>query len=157
MVGKLKPVHSLLLNPHRDVKLSRCPHCQKQTFPRKFALLIHVEDWGFYVQGKTCKYCARCKMMLVQQNELEEELAHAANLRRPSALGSEYFIVGVVQTRTFRAELAGGPGNLADILHHTSDIRDQYGLSYSPGGWFKEGMTPPALPGHRPQRIPATA
>ncbi len=153
-IGKLRPEHSLLLNPHADLKLSRCPHCERPTFPRKFALLLHVNDWGFYVQGKTCKYCARCKMILVQQDELEEELTYAASVHRPSAYGSEYFIVGVVKTNAFKASLASGPGDLEGILDHASDICGQYGLAYSPQCWCHKDSKPPVLPGRRPQRIP---
>ena len=47
--GNLKPEHILLLNPHAETKLSRCPRCEKLTYPRKFAFLIHVERWGLYI------------------------------------------------------------------------------------------------------------
>ncbi len=31
------------------------------------------------VLGKTCRYCSRCAMVMVQRAELEAELAHGLN------------------------------------------------------------------------------
>ena len=96
-------------------------------------------------------------MMIVQQDELEEELAHTASLGCPSAFGSEYFIVGVVEPKFFKAELTNGPSELAVILNHTSDIIGQFGFSYSPRCWCRKDTKPPILAGSRPQRIPISA
>jgi len=155
-IGRLKSVYTLLLNPHAELRLTRCPECRKLTYPRKFALLIHAEAYGLYVQGKTCKYCSRCKMILVQQDELETQLAYAARQRFPAALGQEYTIVGVVELKTFKKSTEGAAPNLDELLNHVSDIRKQFGLGYSPGGWYREGHKPPPLPASRPQRIPRT-
>ena len=38
-IGKLPPRYSFILNPYADVRLSKCPRCQKLTYLRKFALL----------------------------------------------------------------------------------------------------------------------
>jgi Zn-finger nucleic acid-binding protein len=75
-IGKLLPRYSLLLNSHAEVRLSKCPKCQKVTHLRKFALFIHIDEWGPMVLGKTCRYCSRCAMVMVQRAELEAELAH---------------------------------------------------------------------------------
>src|SRR5205809_207302 len=152
-IGKLRPVHTLLLNPHAEVRLSRCPKCDKLTYPRKFGLLIHVQGHGPYVQGKTCKYCSRCKMIMVQQDELEAQLALAAQQRFPAALGREYSVLGVVQTTVFKKWLQGKAGSLEELLDHVSDIRKQIGLAYSPGGWFGDDQKPPTLQPYRPQRM----
>ena len=45
-IGKLPQRYSLLLNSHEDVRLSKCPKCQKLTHLRKFALFIHIDEWG---------------------------------------------------------------------------------------------------------------
>ena len=155
-IGKLKPIYTLLLNPHAEVRLSRCPGCERPTFARKFPLLIHAEGHGLYVQGKTCKYCSRCKLVMVQQDELEAQLAHAARQRFPAALGQEYTIVGVVELKTFKKSIDGPGTSFGELLEHVSDFRNQIGLSYSPGGWYRAGHEPPPLPSSRPQRIPVT-
>lgn len=154
-IGKLKPIYTLLLNPHTDVRLSRCPKCERPTFARKFPLLVHAQGHGLYVQAKTCKYCSRCKMVMVQQDELEAQLAHAARRRFPAALGHEYMIIGVAELKTFKKSI-DGPTSFGELLEHVSDFREQIGLSCSPGGWYREGHEPPVLPSSRPQRIPVT-
>ena len=53
--------------------------------------------------------------------------------------------------------MQGGGQTLADILNHVSDIRKQYGLAYSPGGWYPADKEPPVLPAYRPQRVPHVA
>ena len=70
-IGKLPPRYSFMLNPHTEVRLSKCPKCQKATHLRKFALFIHIDEWGPMVLGKTCRYCSRCAMVMVQRTELE--------------------------------------------------------------------------------------
>lgn len=152
-IGKLKPQYTLLLNPHADVKLSRCPKCERLTYPRKFAILIHVEPHGFCVQGKTCKYCSHCSMIMVQQDELEVQLAVAASEHFPAAVGQEYFIIGIVEIKTFKESLAGQPSPTDELLEHVSDLRNQIGLSYTPRGWYGPGHEPRPLPSTRPQRI----
>ena len=73
-IGKLPPRYSLMLNPHTEVRLSKCPKCRNATHLRKFALFIHIDEWGPMVLGKTCRYCSRCAMVMVQRTELELEL-----------------------------------------------------------------------------------
>jgi hypothetical protein len=124
------------------------------TYPRKFALLIHVEDWGPMVHGKTCKYCSKCKMILAQQDDLEAELARSFQQLEPKVLGNEYMVLGVVESKVFKAALAGQPGSLDDTLERVSDIKKYYGLGYSPGGWYGPGQEPRVLPAYREQRIP---
>jgi len=69
-IGKLAPRYSFMLNPHTEVRLSKCPKCRKATHLRKFALFIHIDEWGPMVLGKTCRYCSRCAMVMVQRAEL---------------------------------------------------------------------------------------
>ena len=152
--GNLKPEHTLLLNPHAETKLSRCPRCEKLTYPRKFAFLIHVERWGLCIQGITCKYCSRCRMIMVQQHKLEAQLAFTAQQHCPAAFGQEYLLIGVVDNKTFKAGLTGQPAEPAALLDHVSDFRKQIGLGFSPGGWYPAGKEPPMRPFTRPQIVP---
>src|SRR5258708_5050969 len=50
------PRYSFILNPYRDVRLSKCPLCQRLTHGRKFALFIHLAKAHPVVLGKTCRY-----------------------------------------------------------------------------------------------------
>jgi hypothetical protein len=49
--------YSFLLNPFSDVRLSKCPQCDRLTHSRKFPLVIHVENWG-RSYWQTCRYCS---------------------------------------------------------------------------------------------------
>ncbi len=77
-IGKLRPRYSFMLNPHSEVRLSKCPKCQRLTHRRKFALFVHIERWGPMALGKTCRFCARCDLIMAQQDELEAQLAPAS-------------------------------------------------------------------------------
>ena len=155
-IGELPPRYGFMLNPFPQTRLSKCPKCQKLTFPRKFALLIHVDGFGPYVQGKTCRYCSRCEMIMCQQDELEMELAIAAARRVPAALGGEYFVIGTVSRKSWQAGLAHA-AEVDDLLANLSEFKKYRGLSITPGGWYREGYEPPPLPASRPQFIPRTS
>lgn len=153
-IGHLPPKYSLLINAAPEMRLTRCPHCNKLTYPRKFALLIGVEDIAAFVQGKTCKYCSKCRMILVQQDELEFELAISGERHFPEILGHEYLVVGVVEIKAFKEGMAGSGATLMDTMKYVSDIRKYYDLSYTPGGWFPKDYTPPVVTPRREQRVP---
>ena len=86
-IGKLAPRYSFMLNPHTEVRLSKCPKCRKPIHLRQFALFVHIDEWGPMVLGKTCRYCSRCAMVMVQRAELEAELAHGLSQIAPSERG----------------------------------------------------------------------
>ena len=60
-LGKLPPRYLFALNPHADYRASRCLHCDGLTYPRKFALLIHIDPHQLIALGKTCKYCPQVR------------------------------------------------------------------------------------------------
>ena len=105
--GKLPPRYGFILNPFAETRVSRCPLCAKLNFPRKFPLLIVVKGWGPYVQGKTCKYCSKCELIVCHQDELEEQLFHAFTHLKPALIGADYFVLGTIKTRTIKAALRG--------------------------------------------------
>jgi hypothetical protein len=134
-IGKLPPRYGFMLNPFPQTRLSRCPKCERLTFPRKFALLIHVEGWGPYVQGKTCKYCARCELIMCQQDELEEQLTQAFLRLGPDLVGNEYVVLGTVATRVWKRAVRGATPGLGEALEHVAQFKGYHDLRYDPGGW----------------------
>jgi len=98
-IGKLKPRYSLILNQYADFRASKCIKCDKPTFLRKFALLIHIDDGGLITLGKTCRYCAKCELIVVHQNELEDELVYKFEVLQPEIIGNNYFIIGTVEKK----------------------------------------------------------
>jgi hypothetical protein len=132
--GKLPPRYSFLLNPHAALRLSKCPKCQKVTHSRKFALFIHIDEWGPMVLGKTCRYCSRCEMVMAQRAELEAELAHGLNQIAPQVIRNDYLVLGTMQKNIWRAGLDGQAKPLAGMLKHVADFKHQYELDYKPSG-----------------------
>lgn len=133
-VGNLPPRYALMLNPFPETRLSSCPKCDRLTYPRKFPLFIHVEGWGPLIQGKTCKYCPRCELIMCHQDELEHELAHSFGRLKPEVIGNEYFLVGTVERKTWKAGMEK-PGTIGDVLDHTADFKRYVDLQFDPGGW----------------------
>jgi hypothetical protein len=135
-IGKLRPRYSFLLNPHAEVRLSKCPKCRKVTHLRKFALFIQIDEWGPMVLGKTCRYCSHCEMVMVQRAEIEAELAHGLNQLAPQVIGNDYLVLGTIQKKIWREGLDGQAKPLAEMLNRAADFKHQYELDYKPGGWY---------------------
>jgi hypothetical protein len=133
-IGKLPPRYKFMLNPHPETRLSRCPHCDKLTYPRKFPLFIHIDGFGPMVLGKTCKFCSHCKMILCNQDELDAQLAHSFASLDPSVVGNNYMVLGTVETRTWKAGMAGGQ-NMGQLIDHLSEFKKHISLDLDPGGW----------------------
>ena len=92
--GKLPPRYLFALNPYQDVRFSKCPRCDKLTYLRKFPLLIHIDGFGLMALGKTCRYCSKCELIIVHQDELESILAAFFAQKAPEAIGKEYLVLG---------------------------------------------------------------
>lgn len=125
-----------MLNPHAEVRLSKCPKCQQTTHLRKFALFIHVDGWGAIALGKTCRYCSRCEMIMVHQNELEEQLAHGLTPLAPEVIGNEYVVLGTIEKTVWQEGLRGREKQRAAMLQHVADFKNVYELEYELGGWY---------------------
>lgn len=143
-IGKLQPRYSFMLNPHAELRLSKCPLCRKRTHPRKFALFILVDGWGPMGLGKTCRYCSACELIMAHQDELEAELAHSLGRMAPEIVGNRYAVLGTIDKKIWRAGLEGRGKELADIMEHVADFKKEYDLVYEPGGWYPAGEGPRA-------------
>ena len=108
-IGKLAPRYSFMLNPHTEVRLSKCPKCRKATHLRKFALFIHIDEWGPMVLGKTCRYCSRCAMVMVQRAELEAELAHGLSQIAPQVTRSTIWCLALWKRKYGGKDWTGKP------------------------------------------------
>ena len=133
-LGNLPPRYTFMLNPFPYTRLTSCPRCNRLTYPRKFALFIHVEEWGPLLQGKTCKYCPRCELIMCHQDELEAELTHSFGKLKPAVIGSEYFLIGTVELKTWKAGMQK-PGTIGDVFDHMADFKRYTDLQFDPGGW----------------------
>lgn len=140
-VGKLTPRYSFLLNPYSDVRLSKCPMCKRLTHLRKFALFIHVEDWGPLILGKTCRYCTPCELIMVHCHELEAELALSPSQFAPDVTGRGYLVIGTVDRKEWQKGLQGDGTTIDEILSHMSDFKKHFDLHVEPSGWRPAGDT----------------
>ncbi len=136
--GEMPPRYTLAVNPHDDIRCCKCPKCSRATYPRKFALLIHVDGYGPLVLGKTCKYCSKCEFIIVHQDELEDILTERFSDCAPEVIGNDYFIFATVDKKVWKQSL-GKEGTVEDIRPHTADIKHYVELGYDPGGWRPAG------------------
>jgi MinD superfamily P-loop ATPase len=134
--GKLKPRYSFILNKYQDFRASKCIKCDKPTFLRKFALLIHIDDAGLITLGKTCRYCAKCELIVVHQNELEAELAYKFETLKPEAIGNDYLVLGTVEKKFWQQQLIQANTSLEELLKHTADFKKYLDFEYQPAGWY---------------------
>lgn len=149
-LGQLSPRYLFALNPHADYRASRCPHCNALTYPRKFALLIHIDPQQLIAMGKTCKYCSQCELIIAHQDELEVELTDKFLKLDPAIIGNDYLVIGTVEQKVWREGL-NKPKAMAEMLAHTADFKGYRDIEYFPGGWYPKDFVPP-IPERRRQR-----
>lgn len=133
-IGKRKPRYTFILNPYSDVRVSKCPICNRPTHPRKFPLFISVGDWGPMVLGKTCRYCTKCELIIAHKDELEHELTIAFEKLDPKEIGSEYHVLGTLDRNAWTRGLEGGGGTLDEFLKYVADFKKVMDLKVE-GGW----------------------
>jgi hypothetical protein len=141
-IGKLPQRYSFMLNPYAEVRLSKCPKCQKLTHLRKFALFIHIDEWGPMALGKTCRYCSRCELIMAHQDELEAQLAHSFSQLAPEVIGNKYMVLGTVEKTVWQEGLKGDSPPLTEMLQYVADFKRYYDLAYEPGGWYPADHKP---------------
>ena len=141
-VGKLAPRYKFLLNPHEHLRYSACPICDKQTFPRKFALFVHVMGAPTSViVGKTCKYCSRSELIICHQDELDEVLTRLFERLNPQLIGNEYLVLGTMDMNAWKKSLAQ-PMNIEQTIEHLADFKKHVRYDIDPGGWRHEDADP---------------
>lgn len=139
-LGKRPPRYAFMLNPYSDVRLSKCPKCQKLTHPRKFALFLHINEWGPLTLGKTCRYCSRCELIMAHQDELEDQLMRQLP---PEIARNGYLVVGTFDKKVWQRGMRGETQSLIDSLKDLADFKKHYDLGCTPGGWYLPDQAPP--------------
>ncbi|MBP3953895.1 hypothetical protein J8F10_01085 [Gemmata sp. G18] len=140
-IGGRPARYSFILNPYSDVRLSKCPRCQKLTHMRKFPLLIDITEYGPLALGKTCRYCSKCELIMAHKNELDAEINNSMSRLAPAAVGKEYLVLGTIERIVWQQGLEHSQP-LADALEHFAEFKKVLVLEVEPGGWF-----PPEVPG----------
>ena len=141
-IGKRPPRYAFMLNPHTGTRLSKCPKCEKPTHSRKFALFIHIDDWGPMALGVTCRYCTPCELIMAHQEELEAQLAYNFSRLAPNVIGNEYMVLGTIEKKVWQEGLGGQGPALGDMLNYVADFKRHDDLEFQPGGWYPEEYGP---------------
>jgi predicted Rdx family selenoprotein len=132
-IGGLPPRYSFILNKYADVRVSKCPRCDRLTNSQKFALFIHVDDLGPLILGKTCRYCPKCELIVAHQDELEAQLAVGQVRLQPGKSG--YFVIGTMDRKAWERGLTGSGVTLADSMKHVAEFKKVFTLKVEGGGW----------------------
>lgn len=138
--GKKKPRYLFAINQYDNYRCSKCPRCKKNMAIRKFALLIHIDEFGILNLGKSCRYCSKCEFIIVHKNDLESILAYTMEQRDPSVIGNEYFVFGTVDLEKWKESCYEKPATMDDLLKSSSDFKEYVDLKLQ-GGW----MPPPTI------------
>lgn len=133
-IGKLPPQFKFVLNQYKDFRASKCTICQRPTHMRKFALLIHIDEWGFLALGKTCRYCSLCELIICHQDELEDELVHLFERIAPEVIGNPYIVLGTVDKQRWKKSLGNSGEPLPHAMEHVADFEKVLDLKIE-GGW----------------------
>ena len=79
------------------------------------------------VLGKTCRYCSRCAMVIVQRAELEVELAHGLSQIAPKVIAKHYLVLGTMEKKIWRETLDVKAKPLAGMLEHVAGFKRECG------------------------------
>lgn len=86
--------------------------------------------------GKTCKFCARCQLIMAHRDELEHELTIAFEKQDPAVIGNEYMVFGTVDKKVWKKGLEGEGVEMGSMLDHVADFEREFDLHFDPGGWY---------------------
>jgi len=123
-IGGKRPRYSFFLNPYSDVRFTRCPRCQRLTNLRKFALLIHTDAMGLIALGMTSRFCPKCDLIIVHQDELEPQLATILTLPLSGKLSTQYLVIGTLPLSVWKSAMRNRLG-IEVAKHLASDFKEQ--------------------------------
>ena len=146
-LGKLPPLYNFFLNPYADARFSRCPQCEGKTGQKKVPLVIHVDPHYPLILNYTCRYCAKCDLLIAHKNEIEGYLAQMFSQRAPEAIGHDYLVLGTAEKDYWRAGMNNShpPSELLDNLHGFKEYRNFERV----GGWMTDEDYKKAVQGKR--------
>ncbi len=132
-MGALPPRYSFVLNPHADLRFTRCPKCEGHTRIRKLPLVIHVDDAGLLVVGKTCRLCVACEILIAHEADVGRLIAAltlGAEKGQP-----EYLVLGTVEPHVWRRGLHGSV-SIDEVIEYMADFKTYLQVDFTPGGWY---------------------
>ena len=145
-LGKLSPLYNFSLNPYPNARFTHCPQCGSKTGQKKVPLLIHVDPHYPVNLNYTCRYCAKCDLLIAHQNEIEGYLFQMFMKLAPEAIGHDYLVIGTTEN-AFWKEGVDDPHAPTEALDNLHDFK-QYLNFERVGGWLPDepAPKPPAHP-----------
>jgi hypothetical protein len=139
-LGNLSPLYNFFLNPYSDARFTRCPQCEGKTGQKKVPLAIHVDPHYPIILNYTCRYCAKCDLLIAHQDEVEGYLYQLFKERAPDAIGHDYLVMGTTERNYWKegVEQPHDPSGLLDNLHGFK----QYLNFELVGGWMPNETAP---------------
>ena len=143
-LGNLPPLYNFFLNPYSDARFTRCPQCESKTGQKKVPLAIHVDPHYPIILNYTCRYCAKCDLLIAHQDEIENYLYQMFTKRAPDAVGHDYLVMGTTERAYWKNGVnhPHGPTDLLDNLHGFK----QYLNFEMVGGWLPDETAPKPPP-----------
>ncbi|MBT3315327.1 MAG: hypothetical protein HN390_12025 [Anaerolineae bacterium] len=121
--GKLPSKYKFILNPYRDVRFSSCPGCSGKTLIRKVPLFIHISPKHPTTINKRCRYCPKCDLLIVHQDELENMLVLSHRENNPEIVGNEYLVLGTLEPSAWRKRNKA-PLNMGNAQEKVHDFKE---------------------------------
>jgi hypothetical protein len=141
-LGHLPSQYNFSLNPYPELRFSRCPDCGQPTGQKTLPLFIYVMP-SFPVLVKiACRYCRGCDTLICHKHLLEHALKCIFEPINPEIIGNEYTIVGVIEKKTWWANLTH-PTPMSEIFDHLHDFVTYEELRMTMKGWFRNNQPPP--------------
>jgi|APSaa5957512622_1039677.scaffolds.fasta_scaffold04066_4 hypothetical protein len=125
--GKLPPKYKFILNPYQDVRFSSCLRCSGKTLIRKVPLFVHVYPEHPTTINKRCRYCPKCDLLIVHQDELETSLVLSHREDRPEIVGNEYLVLGTLSPSAWRKRNKE-PLNMGNAQENVHDFKERFDI-----------------------------
>ena len=123
-LGKQPPQYTFFLNPYTDARFTKCPKCEGNTRQKKLPLVIHIDEEGMISLNKTCRYCPGCDLLIAHKDEIEVQLVHHLQTRKPELIGNDYLVIGTLDRADWKRGVSGTitTQDMIEALHDFKDV-----------------------------------
>jgi uncharacterized C2H2 Zn-finger protein len=138
-MGALPPRYAFVLNTYADAGFTKCPRCEAKTRVRKLSLVIHVDQCGLLLLGKTCRLCLACETLVAHQADLDKLIGAVVR----GAVCPKYVVLGTMDRRVWRRGLDSRVA-LDDVKRGMADFKTYLRVDYTPAHWHRKSEGPSA-------------
>ena len=144
--GQLPPLYNFFLNPYIIERFKHCPQCDGITQPQKVPVAIHVDPDYPVCLNYTCRYCAKCDLLIVHKAEIESYLTQMFIKSAPRAIGSDYLVIGTCDL-DFWERGTKTPIEMANLLENLHSFKQQLDFPRRHGQRFNKPASKPPVEG----------